>query len=227
MRILRLIVGLFYKPRFIILVNIFLAGFFAWMFSEIVEKIWIEKETFPFDQATRALMINGQNPIAREFFSVLTMLGNANWLIALVLIALGLLLRHKKYLESLLLIGGFVLTSVSVMLIKFLSNRARPTSDLSLLENSLSFPSGHMAHSLFVYGFISYLLSQFIKGKSASIWVMLSGIVLAGTIGLSRLYLNVHWLSDVLGGFALAAAYLCLCIGIMEAAHDYESLPNR
>lgn len=220
MKILRLIIGLFYKPRFIILFSIFLAGFFAWMFSEIAEKIWIEKEIFPFDQATRALMINGQNPIGREFFSMLTILGNAKWLSVLVLIALGLLLRRKQYLKSLLLIAGFVLTSSSVMLIKFLSNRARPVSDLSLLENSLSFPSGHMAHSLFVYGFLSYLLSQFVRGKTVSLWVMLSGIVLAGMIGLSRLYLNVHWLSDVLGGFALAAAYLCLCIGILESAHE-------
>ena len=217
MKIPRFNLELFHTPRFILMFGIFAAYFFGWMFSEIAEKIWIEKEIFPFDQVTNAWMMNGQHQLGRQMFSALTMLGSFKWLSTILLVVSGFLFYQKKRLESLLLLGGFALTSASVMLIKLLSGRIRPSSNLSLLENTMSFPSGHMAHSLFVYGFLAYLLSRFVKRKIYSLWIMLFGIGLAGMIGLSRLYLNVHWLSDVLGGFTLAAAYLCLCIGLLES----------
>ena len=227
MKTLRFNMALFQTPRFIFILGIFAACFFGWMFAEIAEEIWIEKEIFPFDQATNAWMVNGQNPLGRQVFSALTMMGSFKWLATLVLAVSGFLFYRKKRLEILILLGGFSLTTASVMLIKLLSARARPFSNLSLLESTTAFPSGHMAHSLFVYGFLAYLLSRCVRRKTHSLWIMLSGVGLAGIIGLSRLYLNVHWLSDVLGGFTLAAAYLCLCIGLLESVQRNESPPKK
>jgi undecaprenyl-diphosphatase len=223
MKILRCIKKLFNTPFFSLMLGIFAAAFFGWVFSEVAEDIWINKETFPFDQATKAWMVDGQNPIGMRIFSTLTLLGSFKWLAILMFSMSGYLLYQKQYQKNLILLGGFALTSISVTLFKILSNRSRPYSELSLLENTMSFPSGHMAHSLFVYGFLGYLLSKYYKRKFYSIWFMLFGISLAGMIGLSRLYLGLHWLSDILGGFTLAAAYLCLSIGLLEYLHNENS----
>lgn len=229
MKILRFTMVLLHTPRFILMLGVFAACFFGWMFSEFAEEIWIEKEIFPLDQITNAWMADGQNPSGRQLFSALTMLGSFKWLAILVLAVAGLLIYKKLRLESLILLGGFALTAISIMLIKFLSDRTRPHSNLSLLENTMSFPSGHMAHSLFVYGFLAYLLSRCVRSKMHALWMMISGVGLAGMIGISRLYLNVHWLSDVLAGFTLAAAYLCLCIAYLESTRNNNNatLPDK
>ncbi|MDZ4140744.1 MAG: phosphatase PAP2 family protein [Methylotenera sp.] len=229
MKISHFTIALLHSPRFILMLGVFAAYFFGWMFSEIAEEIWIEKEIFPLDQITSAWMADGQHPLGQQLFSALTMLGSFKWLAILALAVAGLLIYKKLRLESIILLGGFALTAISIMLIKFLSDRTRPYSNLSLLENTMSFPSGHMAHSLFVYGFLAYLLSRCVRNRMHSLWIMISGVGLAGMIGISRLYLNVHWLSDVLAGFTLAAAYLCLCIAYLESArhNNNEALPNK
>jgi len=227
MKLLRIKLALLHSPRFTLILGFFTAYFFGWIFSEIAEEIWIEKEIFPFDQITRTWMMNGQNPLGRQFFSVLTTLGSFKWLATMVFAVSGFLIYKKKRIENLLLLSGFALTIISVMLIKFLSARPRPYSDLSILEKTMSFPSGHMANSLFVYGFLSYLLSSYVKSKPYSLLIIFFGVGLAGMIGLSRLYLNVHWLSDVLGGFTLAAAYLCLCIGLLESKYRNLTLSRK
>ena len=216
MKIILFAKSLFNTSRFTLMLSIFLAVLFAWLFSEIAVEIWIKKETFPFDQITKAWILGDQNSSGRLFFSTLTMLGSYNWLAILMIAMSGFLVYRKQHLENMILLSGFALTSASVALIKFLSHRTRPYPELSLLENTMSFPSGHMAHSLFVYGFLGYLLSKYVKSRIYSLSIMLLGIILAGMIGLSRLYLGLHWFSDILGGFTLSAAYLCLCIGLLE-----------
>jgi len=208
--------SLFNSPRFTLMLGILSAVLFLWTFSEITEEVWIKKESFPFDQITKAWMLDGQNSSGRILFSTLTLLGSFNWLAILIIAMSGFLVYRKQHLENTILLSGFALTSASVMIIKFLSNRPRPYSELSLLENTMSFPSGHMAHSLFVYGFLGYLISKYVNSRIYSLSIMLLGIILAGMIGLSRLYLGLHWFSDILGGFTLSAAYLCLCIGLLE-----------
>ena len=216
MKIIQLAKSLFNSSRFTLMLGILSAVLFLWTFSEIAEEVWIKKESFPFDQITKAWMLDGQNSSGRILFSTLTMLGSFNLLAILIIAMSGFLVYRKQHLENTILLSGFALTSASVMLIKFLSNRPRPHSELSLFENTMSFPSGHMAHSLFVYGFLGYLLSKYVKSRIYSLSIMLLGIILAGMIGLSRLYLGLHWFSDILGGFTLSAAYLCLCIGLLE-----------
>ena len=92
------------------------------------------------------------------------------------------------------------------------------------LDFEKAFLKGHKSYDTAVGDWWHDQASNGAHRKAYALSIMLAGVGLAGVIGISRLYLNVHWLSDVLGGFTLAAAYLCLSIGFLEThkrrAHD-------
>ena len=96
--------------------------------------------------------------------------------------------------------------------LKFFFARSRPTEINLIIENGYSFPSGHSMLSLAYYGFFVYLiLNSNIKRKN-KVLAIISLALLIFFIGLSRIYLGVHYASDVLAGFAISAAYLILYI---------------
>lgn len=96
--------------------------------------------------------------------------------------------------------------------LKFFFARSRPTEINLIVEKGYSFPSGHSMLSLAYYGFFVYLiLNSNIKRKN-KILAIISLALLIFFIGLSRIYLGVHYASDVLAGFAISAAYLILYI---------------
>lgn len=96
--------------------------------------------------------------------------------------------------------------------LKFFFARSRPTEINLIVENGYSFPSGHSMLSLAYYGFFVYLiLNSNIKRKN-KVLAIISLALLIFFIGLSRIYLGVHYASDVLAGFAISAAYLILYI---------------
>ena len=100
--------------------------------------------------------------------------------------------------------------------LKFFFARSRPTEINLIVENGYSFPSGHSMLSLAYYGFFVYLiLNSNIKRKN-KILAIISLALLIFFIGLSRIYLGVHYASDVLAGFAISAAYLILYIHLNE-----------
>ncbi len=87
-----------------------------------------------------------------------------------------------------------------------------PESFFAYLETGYSFPSAHAAMSFACYGFIVYLVWRSATSQSFRTIAVLGLSVLIGAIGFSRLYLGVHYLSDVVGGYALGAACVWLAI---------------
>ena len=204
------------KPRFILAFSLFLFCLFAAGFGKMADEIGREKEFLPLDQSMSHWMAANQEPYDRLFFMTMTYAGEGEVLVPLTLLITGVLWFYGRRLESVLFIGGIGSTAVAVFLLKLLTDRARPALSSLLHETSAAFPSGHAALSLFFFGFLSYLLSRRFQKKRYSLLIFAAGFAIAGLIGTSRIYLNVHWLSDVLGGFALAGAILSLCIGLLE-----------
>ncbi|MDE3017105.1 MAG: phosphatase PAP2 family protein [Pseudomonadota bacterium] len=217
--------ALWKKPKFIMAFSLFLFFLFGALFSEIMDEIWQEKQLLPLDQATSHWMSVNQEPYDRLFFLTITDLSEGGVLAVLTLLITASLWFYRRRVESILFFGGFGVTGVSVAILKFMTDRVRPAGASLLHETSAAFPSGHAALSLFFFGFLAYLLSRRVQKKRYSVLVFAAGLSIAGLIGASRVYLNVHWLSDVLGGFALAAAFLSLCIGFLEMQnlHVYNS----
>ncbi len=121
----------------------------------------------------------------------------------------------KRRKEALLLVSVFG-ADVLTMLIKILIHRPRPTSDLLTVAEQLndpSFPSAHVVHTVIFFGLLLFF-SFFLKNVKEWQRLLLGGVCVAALvlIPLSRLYLGVHWSTDVLGGFLLGAAILILMI---------------
>ena len=134
-------------------------------------------------------------------------------IVVLTAIRLG---RSGRRLEAILAGAASGVTALAIVpVIKSLVERPRPTPDLirvMALDTSESFPSGHAAFVMVFYGFIFYLLPRLTVNKTV---VRIGRVLLAVLIGLtfaSRIYLGLHWASDVLGGFLIGGVVL---IGII------------
>ena len=82
---------------------------------------------------------------------------------------------------------------------------------------SKSFPSGHAMGAMVGFGMIGYVMVMQAKRRLSMILTIVDVSVVVFAIGFSRIYLRVHWATDVIGGFLLGAAWLSLSLGILEA----------
>ncbi|NLK85975.1 MAG: phosphatase PAP2 family protein [Clostridiaceae bacterium] len=153
-----------------------------------------------------------------KFFTFL----GSGWTIAFLTVLLPFfifVLRKKKYYRmALALTANIALGALFNQLLKHLFLRPRPDI-LRLIEISgYSFPSGHSMNSLIFYGFIVYLLVK--NGRHWSRY-MLAGAVglIVLLIGISRIYLGVHYASDVLAGFMIGFGWLVLAARITKKLH--------
>ena len=148
----------------------------------------------------------------RPSLILLTTLGKSSLLAAfMALIAGGLWLRCQKS-EARVFAGGFIALALTVTLVKTLVARPRPEAAALVNATSGSFPSSHAALSLFVYGFGTLLLSRHLASPLGRLAIIYAGFGLAVSIAASRILLNAHWLTDVLGGLVLAAMTLLVCV---------------
>ena len=133
-----------------------------------------------------------------------TALGSVTVLTLVVIAAAGLLIAERHYLTAGVALLATITGGQAVTLIKHLVHRPRPT----LVEHwttihDLSFPSGHSASSAIVYLTLAALATRTMRSTTGKRYVMAAAIVLVGAIGVSRVYLGVHWPSDVLAGWSL------------------------
>jgi undecaprenyl-diphosphatase len=137
---------------------------------------------------------------------VLTWLGSAVVIVPVALVAAVVLGRSGRWIELAVLVIGLVLVFVGSGAIKAAVDRPRPPDPLVSAGGS-SFPSGHAAHAI-LYPFLAILAVKLTPGLRTS-WrtaILATGFSLAVVVGLTRVYLHVHYMSDVNGGWALGAA---------------------
>lgn len=154
-----------------------------------------------------------RTPALNNFFQFVTNIGDMyGYLIATTLAAIFFFfkLKNKRFVFQLLAV--LVLSALANNVLKRAFGRARPTIEHLVVVKTLSYPSGHSMSAMAFYGFLTYLVFQ-IKMKSwlravlASIFIFL---ILA--IGISRIYLGVHFPSDVAGGFIAGLIWVAFCI---------------
>ena len=140
-------------------------------------------------------------------------LGNyAGKIMILIAIILGVTLYSKKrriqsFVFLLTLVSGYILGS----LIKFAVKKERPLIQL-IQETGYSFPSQHSVFSVILFSMLIYFYKDEFKSKAEKAVFIFAGVLLIFLVGLSRIYLNVHWFSDIIGGYALGFFLVCLCV---------------
>lgn len=144
---------------------------------------------------------------------VVTWFGSATCLILLTII-LFIIIKNKK--AGLLIGTNLVIISILNQTLKSLLQRPRPTGFRIINETGYSFPSGHSMISMAFYGFLIYLIYKNIKNKCLKFTLIISLFILIISIGLSRIYLGVHYTSDVFAGFLLSIAYLIFYCSVVD-----------
>lgn len=177
------------------------------IFLEIIEDVF-EKETMEIDLFIYKLVVqNMRNDVLTSIFKVITNFGGAYFLVA-VASFLAVYIKDKKIAFSIPI--NLIIITVLNILLKNIVERPRPEGYRLITETGYSFPSGHSMVSAAFYGLIIYFIWKNVKNKKLKyISCALLGLLIA-FIGISRIYLGVHYASDVLGGFAISIAYLII-----------------
>lgn len=148
-------------------------------------------------------------PIAK----FITNFGGAIFIIILTVILIAVI-KNKK-------IGLSILTNLAIItilnqLLKKILQRPRPTEYRIIEESGYSFPSGHSMISMAFYGYLIYLIYKYVENKNVKCILISLLSVLICLIGISRIYLGVHYTSDVLGGFLISISYLVIYISAVN-----------
>jgi membrane protein DedA with SNARE-associated domain/membrane-associated phospholipid phosphatase len=147
------------------------------------------------------------------FSKFFTFLGSGGFVWALTAVCAAALAWKRRWTEVAVLLAGMVLIEVGFHEIKAAVDRPRPEGGLVATSGS-SFPSGHAAHSVIYVWLATTIVVRLRPGMTRAALVVVAGIVVTALVGLSRVYLSVHYLSDVSGGWALGAACFSICAAI-------------
>lgn len=185
-----------------------LVGFLA-LTEDVFNKEIMQGDIIGYKMISTFLISDFVTPIAK----FITNFGGAIFL-SIATIALLLLIKNKKIRLS--IFSNIVIITILNQLLKRILRRPRPTEFRIVEETGYSFPSGHSMVSMAFYGYLIYLIYRYIKNKYIkwSLIVLLS--ILICLIGISRIYLGVHYTSDVLGGFLLSISYLVVYISLIK-----------
>ncbi|MDQ2877767.1 MAG: phosphatase PAP2 family protein [Pseudomonadota bacterium] len=157
-----------------------------------------------------------------------TALGGVTALVLIVLLVSGFLAIQRHWLTLALVLGGTISGSIAVSIVKVLVGRARPQITDHLVQvSSLSFPSGHAANSAIVYLTLATLIDQIVEGRAARLYILAATALLVTGIGFSRIYLGVHWPSDVLAGWAFGTLWAIGWWAVGAALRQHRAPPPR
>jgi len=197
----------------------------AAIFAEIAEALGDGPRAGQLDQLFSDALHASTAGRALQLFAWVTRLGDTTTLAAWgVGVMAVLLLRGRRWLALgwVLAISGNALLNTTL---KALFERTRPVHDSALVQaDGWSFPSGHSSGSVVVYGMLAYVLIHSLPpamARRASLPLVLLAVTLAFSVGCSRVFLQVHFATDVLAGFASGTAWLAVCVASIELTRHY------
>lgn len=185
---------------------LFLGSIEDYLFSEIIIKM---------DVRINALLYAFRTAKALKVFIWITLLGESPTIIIFTLIISSLLWMARKKWQIVTLWLTIVGSEGLTFFIKLIFHRPRPLNAV-FLEDSNSFPSGHSTIAVAFYGFLTYLAFRKIKSKLLRALIIVITLIIILAIGFSRLYLGVHYVSDVWTGYLVGLLWLIIGIGLSE-----------
>lgn len=186
----------------------------TYVVAEISDEV-LEQEAFAFDQTILLWIHSWANPVLDRLMQIITRLNDPDVVSVIAAVALILLLWRRCYPEAKTFVincaGGVILSYG----LKSVFGKVRPDLWQSAIEEvSFSYPSGHALGSTVLYGFLAYLFAT--RFPHLSLLFYFIAIILIGAIGISRLYLGVHWPTDIIGGYGIGFLWLTFCITMLK-----------
>ncbi len=182
------------------LTGLFVALLFLWLFEELTENL-LENEFENLDTSFGNWVHSYANPLLDLGFTIFTSLGNTLGILGITIVTFGILIWRRYHMDGwllLLAVGGGIIINQAM---KVLFQRPRPQLWTSVIErpDSFSFPSGHATVAMCYFGLLLWLGLGFFKRPVARIGWSILMLFIIFMIGLSRIYLGVHYLTDVVG----------------------------
>lgn len=203
----------FYGTPLTLLIIIFV--YIGFLFGGTIESIIKLEAITQTDIRIANFLAAFRSPKLTVFFTWITLLGKTQIIFSFTIVALGTLViwKKKRYIMPLLVtMGGSTIFSY---ITKITINRPRPSVAL-YLESTPSFPSAHATIAVAFYGFLTYIVLRNIKSWRAKVNYFFLGFWIIALIGFSRVYLGVHFASDVWGGYLVGVLWLIVGISITE-----------
>ena len=182
-------------------------------FLAIAKNVWNKEimliDIIGYKIVSSTLISDFITPISK----LITSVGGTIFLICVTIILL-LTIKNKKIGLSICL--NLIIITALNQLLKNILQRPRPTEFRIINESGYSFPSGHSMVSMAFYGFLIYLIYKYVQNKKIKYTLITILSILIFFIGISRIYLGVHYTSDVLGGFLISISYLIIYTRIVK-----------
>jgi undecaprenyl-diphosphatase len=183
---------------------------FGWLSEEM-----LEGDTQKFDVFVRDSVHQHATPGLTRLMQGFSFLGSVGTVTSLCLVILGAFLYFRRMRMAALL--GITMTGMAVLdeALKLSFHRPRPVAFFGATPGSYSFPSGHAFGALCFYGVLAAILTPRVRGKTAKWGMWSAAVFLIAMIGFSRIYLGVHYPSDVIAGYAAGAVWVA-AIGFLD-----------
>jgi undecaprenyl-diphosphatase len=174
-------------------------------------------KTVNFDNSFSSFIHNFYSPVLTSIMKFFTFIGSGvviAVIVVLMMILFYTVLNHRT--ELVLFMGVLVGSALLNVLLKTIFHRARPIINRIIDVNGYSFPSGHAMAAFTLYGILTFLLWKHTPTHWGRSLLILCSAFMIIMIGVSRIYLGVHYPSDVLGGYLASATWLVLSISTYQ-----------
>ena len=185
------------------------------LFGGIVEDLITSDPIVIADIRIANLLVAFRNHVLTDIFTWITLLGKSPVIMVFIAVTVVLLWLWRKHTYIFPLFISVAGSETFTYLGKLAFQRPRPETAV-YAEYSFSFPSGHATIAVAFYGFLTYLLIRLVPNWKRKVNLFFAGILIILAIGLSRLYLGEHYLSDVWGGYLVGAMWLIVAISLAE-----------
>lgn len=178
-----------------------------------------------FDASVTSYVTSYRSETLTKFFTFVTHLGDRNaYVFITIALAAYFLIRHRSWKFILQTTVVLILATASNIVLKKVINRARPSAEHLVHVDTLSYPSGHAMSAMAFYGFLIFLCLR----HKMPVWLrttfMTLLVLLILSVGVSRIYLGVHYPSDVVGGFIGGMIWVTFCAVVFSV---FELLRSR
>ena len=199
------------------LIAVFFCAGLLWAFGALADEV-VQGDTLNLDMSVLMALRTPGNPADplgppwfEEMMRDLTALGSYAFIIVVVTAAVGYLLLVRKWALALLMLGAVLGGMLISNLLKMGFDRPRPDLDQATRVFTPSFPSGHAMLSAVTFLTLGALLTRVNVDWRAKVYFLSFAVLLTIIVGLSRIYLGVHYPSDVLAGWCVGSAWALIC----------------
>ena len=199
-------------------IGFILVSFFTYVFFNFIEGLFGSDETLAISDLNLLNRIQDlRTPFLNKFMLLVTYLGNWQAILAISIIIIFIFAILKKWKFIIALSISSIFGELFVYAAKnIIKRQGPPLRYLILLEKDFSFPSGHSFISIAFYGLLFYFIFDFAKSKTIKILSIFFGVAIVVLISFSRIYLGVHWPSDVFASLASGIVMITIIITILK-----------